>query len=366
MPTVQDVLDAVERIAPARMAFPFDRIGLQVGSPEHAVEKGVVSLDSSLGAIRHARALGAQMLVSHHPLIWEPIKTLRSDLPRNETVVELIRGGIAFHGVHTNWDCAPGGINDVLAERLGLTDVRTFGDANPARVFKLVVFVPHTSSEGLVDALSAAGAGVIGLYTRCAFSHPGIGTFRGERGSQPIIGEVGRIEQVEELRIEMRVPAERVDLVEAAIRRVHPYEEPAFDWLVMRDERGQPAGRIGTLPHPMTLREFSSYAEAALETKVWAWGDPGRVIRSVGLTGGAADGEWRDAQRAGAEVFLTGEVRQNVAIEVAEADFAIFAAGHYATEQPGCRRLAERLTDALPTIGWSLYEPEPGHWGRPS
>lgn len=366
MPTVQDVLDAVERIAPARMAFAFDRIGLQIGRPNDPVERGVVSLDSSLGAARHARDLGAQMLVSHHPLIWEPIKTLRSDLPRNETIVELILGGIAFHGVHTNWDCAPGGINDVLAERLGLTEVCEFGSADPVRLFKLVVFVPHASADLLIDALSEAGAGVIGLYTRCAFSHPGTGTFRGEPGSQPALGEAGRIEQVDELRVEMRVPTEQVGPVEAALRRVHPYEEPAFDWLVVRDERGQPAGRSGALPRPMALRDLVAHAEAALETKVWAWGDPDRVIRTVGVTGGAADGDWRDAQRAGADVFLTGEVRQNIAVEVAEADFAILAAGHYATEHPGCRRLAERLSDALPAIAWSLYEPPPGRWGRPA
>lgn len=365
MPSVQDVLDAIERIAPARYALSFDRIGLQLGSPFDPVDRGMVSLDSSLGAARSAHAQGVQILVSHHPLIWDPVPTLRSDVGRSETITELIRAGIAFHGVHTNWDCASGGVNDVLAERLRLRPIGEFGSANRTPAFKLVVFVPAEAGEGLIDALSDAGAGVIGLYSRCAFSHGGVGTFRGEPGSNPVVGRPGRVETADELRIEMRVSAERVSAVEAALRHVHPYEEPAFDWVVLRDEPGQPAGRIGEFEHPMRLAEFVSHVEECLGTKVWAWGDPTRAVRRVGVTGGAADGEWSDAQRAGADVFVTGEVRQDTAVDVAEADFAILGAGHYATEQPGCERLTELLAEALPEVTWTLFEPPAGHWGRP-
>ncbi|MEX2243830.1 MAG: Nif3-like dinuclear metal center hexameric protein [Fimbriimonadaceae bacterium] len=130
MPTVSDVLDAIEQIAPARYAFTFDHIGLQVGDPAAKVARIVVSLDPSLAAARFARSRGAQMLVCHHPVIWDPMPSLTYDGYKASVVRELVEAGIAFAAAHTNWDCAPGGINDVLAELIGLRDVRAIGSVS--------------------------------------------------------------------------------------------------------------------------------------------------------------------------------------------------------------------------------------------
>jgi hypothetical protein len=94
---------------------------------------------------------------------------------------------------------------------------------------KLVVFVPPEALEPVRDALFAAGAGRIGAYERCSWYAEGTGTFRALPGANPSLGEVGEEERVPELRLETVFPDDRHDEVVAALRRAHPYEEPAFD-----------------------------------------------------------------------------------------------------------------------------------------
>lgn len=364
MATVRDVLTALEGIAPPSAAFTWDRIGLQIGEPSATVEKALVSLDSSSAAAEAAARTGCQLLLSHHPLIWEPLKSIGSTHP-GPTVRRLIESGVAFVAVHTNWDAAEGGINDVLAARIGLTEIRRFGVGAPTKAFKLVTFVPVGEQQALIDALAAAGAGVIGAYERCAFFSEGTGTFRGGEASNPTIGQAGRIEEVAEARIEMLVSEDRLREVESALRKAHSYEEPAFDFVALREGGGPGLGRIGRLDEPSSLSTLHVRLEERLRTRCWTWGDPFRWIERVAVVGGAADGEWRAAMEAGAEVLVTGEVRQNVAVEADAAGFAIVAAGHYATENPGMEELRRRMATALPEIEWTFFEPPPGRGGNP-
>lgn len=365
MATVQDVLAALERIAPSRYAFSFDKVGLQVGDPARRVERAVVSLDRSLAAVAFARERNAQLLLSHHPLIFSPLNTVDTRTHEGRTVLALAQAGIAFVAAHTNWDSAKGGINDTLARLFGLEEVVDFGSAAEVAGQKLVFFVPGDDADRVVDAVSAAGAGVLGAYRRCAFLGPGTGTFEPQEGASPAIGQVGRREKVDEVRVEMAVPAAKANAAVRALLKAHPYEEPAFDLFLLKGVAEQPAGRIGRLAEPRSLAEFGEWVESTLETKAWIWGDPARPLRRIAIVGGAADGEWVAAQRAGADVLLTGEVKQHVAVEASESGFALIAAGHYATEHPGCATLRDRLATAIPEIEWELFTPKAGWAGRP-
>ncbi|HVT14132.1 MAG TPA: Nif3-like dinuclear metal center hexameric protein [Fimbriimonadaceae bacterium] len=365
MATVRQAMEALERLAPRRYAFPFDKVGLQVGDPTAPLTKGVVSLDRSLSAVHFAADEGAQMLIAHHPLIFEPVATVLQTSHVGRTILELARKNIAFAAVHTNWDSARGGINDALAGLVGLTSVSDFGTAAQVSRLKLVLFCPPEAAEAVIDAASEAGAGLIGEYARCAFTQEGLGTFLGGENSNPAVGSKGQIEKVEETRVEMVLMEDRMRAVARAIRRVHPYEAPAFDFFRLASESEQPAGRIGVLPEPTTLRELLPYLDQRLETVSCAWGRPDRSIKKLAVVGGAADSEWREARQAGADALLTGEVKQHVGLEVVEEGFAIIASGHFATEHPGCRVLRDRLAEAMPDVEWLLYTPEPGLAGRP-
>lgn len=365
MSQVRQAIEVLERLAPKRYAFPFDKVGLQVGDPHAPLTKGVVSLDRSLAAVQFAADSGAELLVAHHPLIFEPVSTVLQTSHVGRTILELARKNVAFVAAHTNWDSARGGINDALAALVGLTGVTDFGTAAQVKRLKLVVFCPPEAAEAIIDAASEAGAGVIGEYSRCAFMSQGEGTFHGSQNSNPAVGVKGQVEHVKEARIEMVLLEDRARAVTRAVRRVHPYEEPAFEFFQLAADGEQPAGRIGTLAEPTTLRDLLPYLDQRLGTVSCAWGKPDRPVKKLAVVGGAADSEWREARQAGADAFLTGEVKQHVGLEVAEEGFAIIASGHYATEHPGCRTLRDRLAEELPEVDWLLHVPEPGFAGRP-
>ncbi len=365
MATVQNVLDAIEALAPQQYAAPNDPVGLQLGSPDDEVCLAIVSLDPSLAAAQTATADGAGLLVTHHPLIFHPLPSVRTDMGKGAVVGELLRGGVAHIAAHTNWDCAVGGVSDTLAERIGLRSVRPFGQAAPVPSLKLVTFVPKESVEKLVDALARAGAGCIGLYERCAFLSPGSGTFRGREGSQPAVGEPGVVVNVEEVRVEMALPTSLKAEVHRALLAAHPYEAPAFDFLVV-ESPGCAIGRVGELDGPLSPKALHARVERELATRCLTWSEhPGSSIRRVAVAGGSGADLWREALAAGAQALVTGEVPQHVGLEASEAGLTVLAAGHYATEQPGAQSLAEELAAAVPEVEFRLFEPEPGQAGRP-
>ncbi len=359
--TVAEILAIIEDLAPPHYAASFDRIGLQVGDPNAEVERIAVTLDSGLGAINFARKVDAQLLVAHHPVIWEPLEAVRTDRHAAHRVAALLQAGIACIAAHTNWDCAEGGINDALAARLGLRDVATFGASEPTQELKMVVFVPHADAERVIDAAAEAGAGIVGTYRRCVFMNPGQGSFEPQPGANPTIGEVGQRETVEEVRLEMVCPARLRHRVAEAVREAHPYEEPGMDFVRLVDGNAKPAGRIGTID-ATSLEGFVAQVDSALGTRSLAWGSG--EVRRVAVVGGAAAHEWRAAQSAGADVFVTGEVPQHMALEAAEVGFKIVCAGHYATEQPGMAVMRDRLAERT-GLEVKLFVPPAGESGRP-
>lgn len=365
MTKVQDIVSILGTLAPWEHALSFDKVGLQIGDPSAKVNVGVISLDRSLAAVSYAANVRAEVLISHHPVVWEPMKQVRKDDYIGSVVMKLIEHKIALIAAHTNWDAAKDGINETLAEIFELQDLHSYGVGESLKRFKLVVFVPKDSTQQIIDALSEAGAGVIGNYHRCAFLTEGTGTFFGVEGAKPAIGKTHQIEQVVEDRLEMILPASQEKAVIQALFKSHPYDEPAFDLFPLEYTKNQPLGRIGILRHPMTLQELCLLADEKLETRTLAWGNPEKRISTLAVTGGAGANDWKEAQISGADGLLTGEIPQHLALEASESGLAILSSGHYATEHPGCRSLMQKLQIRLPDIEWKLFTPKPGEAGRP-
>jgi len=362
MPTVAELLNALDTIAPPELAYPDDPIGLQVGRKSDVFEKAVVSLDVSPAAIDYAVDAGAQVIVAHHAPIYHPVRTIAGDGFQAQMLRAAIRADIAILVAHTNWDAATGGVNDTLASKLSLSDVVPFGDDVDTKAFKLSVFVPAQQAESLIDALSSAGAGGVGLYKRCAYYSHGTGTFEPQTGASPIIGTVGKREHVEEMRIEMRVPENLKNAVEDVLLKAHPYEEPAYDfWEVS----SLPAslGRMGDLPEAMPFGELRDVVDSALGSRCELFGKLERKVRRVAVVGGSGGDFWLRARMAGCDVLLTGECRHHESLEASESGFAMIEAGHYHTEQPGMASLAVRLGDIL-SSEFIVYEPSQGRCGR--
>ncbi len=341
----QTVISLVEKYAPKRLALEQDNIGLQLGQPAQQVEKLFLSLDLKSEVLNEAVAFNADMLVVHHTPFFKPLKHLRSDLPTGKLISEIIRNDMALYTAHTNLDAAWGGVSDILAQKLNLQDVRTLSDSRQQKLYKLVVFIPREYTQRVHEAICSAGAGWIGNYSDCSFRLDGMGTFRPLAGAQPFIGHEGELEQVGETRLETIVPDEKISGVIKAMLHAHPYEEVAYDLYPLANE-GKTAGlgRIGRLPHALTLAEFIAVVKEKLAVSSLRYcGDIHKQIEKVAVCGGSGAAYIAQAAFFGAHVFLTADVKYHEAQDALAANLALVDAGHFATEQPVISVLADFL-----------------------
>lgn len=376
MPRLAELISTLDGWFDPSWAASWDAVGLVCGDPDEPVGRVLLAVDAVPVTVQEALAARAQLLLTHHPLLLTGVHGVPADDPKGGLVHRMIRGGMAHFVAHTNADVADPGVSDALGARLDLTSMRALEPQDGEALDKLVVFVPTGDTQRLIDALAAAGAGAIGNYDRCAWTAEGVGTFRPLSGARPTLGQVGAIEIVPESRIEMVLPSRRRSDVVAALRATHPYEEPAFDLLVQAPlpcRRG--TGRIGELPTPMSLAEFTAHAAARLPGTVWgvrAAGDPDRVVRTVAVCGGSGGSLAATARGSGADVLLTADLKHHPAVEeVSErgADgIALVDAAHWATEAPWLDDVATRLRDHFGTSvevqvsrrvtdPWTVHEP---------
>ncbi|MBX7257089.1 MAG: Nif3-like dinuclear metal center hexameric protein [Candidatus Hydrogenedentes bacterium] len=354
--TVREVCAILERLAPSQFAYSWDRAGLALGDPSAPVSRVLVALTVTSEVLQAAKRARAQLIVSHHPLIWEPLKSLRSDNPHARLCLDLASAEIACFSAHTNLDLAPGGVNDVLAAKLGLINLRPLLDAEHVSQVKLVTFVPEAHLAAVRDAVCNAGAGVIGDYTYCSFSSPGIGTFLPGDNAQPFTGRKHTVNEEPERRFEVLVHAARLEGVLAALRAAHPYEEVAYDIvpLANRDD-SIGLGRRGDLPKAQTLKQFGSHVRKALGlSHIRLVGDPSRRVRQVGVIGGAG-GNLLDSIPPTVDVLITGDVDYHAALAATERGLAVIDAGHHGTEIHVVPALAGYLKKCAPKLRVSTY-----------
>jgi dinuclear metal center YbgI/SA1388 family protein len=346
---LRDVARAVEAIAPSALAEEWDNVGLQVGDPQGEVRRALVALTPLPEVFDEAEELGADLLLFHHPLVFRPLKRLDTSSYPGDLVARAMRGGVAVLAAHTNYDAAPGGVSVALAEALGLREARRVV-APRGGMNKLVVFVPEENVEGVAEALAGAGAGEIGPYTRCTFRTGGTGTFLGGEGSDPFLGERGRLEWVGEIRLETVVPRHLAGRAVAAARAAHPYEEPALD---LYPVEGRPPGcgygRVGDLPEPLTAEELREHVSASLDStaRLVAGEGTNQRIRRVAALGGSGGSFVREAAAAGAEAYVTGDLDYHDALLAESLGLVAIDAGHAATELPSLEPLARRLAELV-------------------
>jgi dinuclear metal center YbgI/SA1388 family protein len=358
--TLADVVGALEELYPPRWAAAGDPVGLIVGDPSADVRRIHLAVDPVQQIVDEAASSGADLLVVHHPLLFRGVHSVARDSPKGRVVHDLISHRIGLFAAHTNADSPPGGVSEAMALSLGLSELRPLAPEPADPLDKLITFVPYEHTGVVIDALAAAGAGAIGDYDRCAFTSTGQGTFRPGSAANPAVGTKGRIEVVDEHKVEMVVPRGLRDAVVDSLRRAHPYEEPAFDLVELAawpGERGH--GRVGRLPAPMTLREFAHHVAAALPaTAVGARvsGDLDARVGTVGLVGGAGDSMLDAARAAGVDVFVTSDLRHHPASEAMEHPGApaLVDVPHWAAEWTWLPVLEQRLRDSLQERGFAV------------
>lgn len=355
-PTLADVIDLLEHAYPPRLAESWDRVGLVAGDPAAQVTTVVVAVDATDVVVDHALAAGADLLLVHHPPLLRGVHSIAADTPKGRLLHRLIAGGCALYAAHTNADSARPGVNDALAETLGLTPGRPLVPTGDGTVDRWVVTVPDDDVDDLLHAVFAAGAGRMSGYTECSFSVPGTGRFRPGEGTDPAIGNVGEPERVSETRVEFVAPPDLRSAVRRAVIAAHPYEVPAMDVLVNHAGPGPGPedtglGRLCELDHPMTLAAFTDLVGERLPATRWgvrAAGDPHAEIRRVALCGGSGDSLLDAARAAGADVYLTGDLRHHVVDEHLRGGGPMLVdAAHWALEFPWCAQAAALLEEQV-------------------
>lgn len=339
----QSFLTLLEQWAPLHYAEDWDNVGLHAGDRNKEISRIMVALSPGEAAVNAAVEAGVDMLLTHHPLIFRSMKQINSDTATGRSLMKLIRNDVNLYCAHTNLDIAKGGVNDVLAAALQLEDIKPLADITHDTCYKVVVYVPLGYEEIVRQAMCKAGAGCIGNYSGCTFQAKGTGTFLPGEGTNPFLGEAGRMEYAEEYRLETVVPQAALSAVIKAMEAVHPYEEVAYDVFRMEnggEERG--IGRIGQLKEAVSFAEFLDFTGSQLSCDHLTYqGDLTRQIKTVALCGGSGLSYLSAAKKAGADVYVTGDMRYHDAQAANEMDLCVVDAGHLATERMIVDALAE-------------------------
>ncbi len=353
---LKKIINALEEFAPLSLQESYDNSGLIVGNYDMDIQKALISFDITEEVLDEAKSIGANLIISHHPIIFGGIKKLNGKNYVERCVLYAIKNDIALYAAHTNLDNVLGGTNSILAKKLGLQNTKALLPQKDTFV-KLVVFVPVKQLEEVKNAIFKAGAGNIGKYDQCSFSQDGIGTFRALEGAKPFVGELMKQHQEEEIKLETIFPAHLQYKIIQAMKNSHPYEEVAFDLFpLLKKSENIGAGIIGTLEKPVDNFDFLNKLKAITSAKCIRHTKPiKKLIKKVALCGGSGAFLISNAKAAKADVYISGDIKYH---EFFDADNKMLIAdiGHYESEQFTQELLFDIITEKFPTFAVQISD----------
>ena len=341
----QSIIEIMEKIAPPYLAQSWDNVGLLVGDSYRDVQNIMVTLDVTMEVVDEAINKNVDLIISHHPLIFKPIKSINKSNPLGKTLHRLIKHEIAVYCSHTNLDSAPNGTNQVLAQIIGLKDIKPFIDIEKEKYYKLAVFVPQNHMEKVRTAICEAGAGFVGNYSNCTFRTEGTGTFTPLEDTKPYYGAVGELESVLEYKLETIVSSENLPKVIQQMLEAHPYEEVAYDLIPLLNKFNKYGmARVGYLSNPMKLSLFCEELKNKLGlNRVKTTGDRNSTIYKVAVCAGSGSEFIEEAHKVGCDCFITGDVKYHDAQYALQLGLTLIDGGHFETE----RFISEALSGQL-------------------
>ncbi|MHC4260683.1 MAG: Nif3-like dinuclear metal center hexameric protein [Planctomycetota bacterium] len=367
---VKDIAVQIEKTVPLELAQDWDNVGLLIGDKRQSVKHILLTIDVTKDVLTEAKKLRTELIISYHPVIWDGLKKITADGPTS-VVHDLIRSGIAVFSIHTALDSAIGGVNDGLAETVGIRDAKPIGDYvdSPAGDnYKLVVFIPIKLVPKVSNAIFAAGAGAISNYSHCSFQAKGTGSFLPLEGAKPAIGKKGKVEKVEEVRFETIVPAEKLDAAIAAMKKAHPYETPAFDCYRLYNEQNSfGLGRIGKLDKPARVNKIIERIKKHTGARaIGVVGDEKRLIKTAAVCAGSCGKIINSVIAAKAHLYVTGELKHHHALAAQEAGLTCICLSHSVSERFILKKFAKELQKRLKqvTIRISKRDADPFTWKK--
>lgn len=350
MTTVKDICDILDAFAPPVYQESYDNSGLLVGDLQMELTGVVFSLDITEAVIEDCLKKNANMIVAHHPIIFKGLKRLTGADYVQRTVLKAIKHNIALYASHTNLDSVVGGVNYKICEKLRLRNISILSEKQDD-LLKLVTFVPADYTKKVHKALFSIGCGHIGAYDSCSFNLLGKGTFRALEGANPFVGDVGAFHEEREERIEVILPAHLQHKALAELRRVHPYEEVAYDIYALQNTNPTVGfGCVGLLEKAVPVEEFLIMLKEVFQLKVIKHTKLcKKQIEKVAVCGGSGSFLLKEAMASRADVFVSGDFKYH---EYFDADNRIIIAdiGHYESEYYSIEIFNELITKKIPNF----------------
>lgn len=345
-----EAIQVLEQAAPLSYQEGYDNAGLLTGNSNWNCTGILCTLDATEQVIMEAKERRCNLVVAHHPIIFGGLKKITGRNYVEKSVISAIKHDIVIYAIHTNLDNVLHGVNNRIADRLGLVSRRILAPKD-GQLMKLCSFVPLAQADELRTALFEAGAGHIGRYSDCSFNVEGTGTFKGGAGTNPFAGNPGGLHREKEVKLEVIFPAHLQSRLVAALLKSHPYEEVAYDIIPLANEHPEVgSGLIGELPEPVTEEGFLHILKNAFELSIVRHTPLlGKKIKKVALCGGAGSFLTGRALAAGADVYVTADVKYHEFFD-ANDRLVIADIGHWESEQYTSELLVELLQAKFPTF----------------
>jgi len=330
--SVSEVIAYLESIAPPCYQESYDNSGLQVGDVNSIVSKGLVCLDLTPAVMQEALAMGANLIITHHPLIFNPLRKITGGSLCEQLLIDAIKHNIAVYSMHTNLDNVSIGVNAAFAKKLHLKNVQILRK-NDKILLKLITFVPVQHAETLRESLFNAGAGHIGNYQKCSYNSEGIGTFEGNENTNPFVGNKNELHCEKETRLEVILPIHLKNKVITALKSAHPYEEPAYDLFLLENaSENIGAGMVGELENEMSEADFLQFLKNQMQLSCVKHSQiRGKTIKKVALCGGSGSFLIPDAIRENADVFISSEMKHSYFVDYSDS-ILLADIGHFESE----------------------------------
>lgn len=336
---LQEIIGQIEEFIPKQIEWEKDNTGLQIGNLSQNINNVLLCLDLTKEVLQEAKEHCCELIVTHHPFFFKPIININFQSYQGSLIKNIIESNISLYSAHTNFDQYKKGISFALANKLGLKNCYPLENNNEF-LHKIVTFVPVEHSEKVADALSKAGAGSLGDYTDCSFRTEGTGTFKGNDDSNPFLGKKGLLEKVTEIKIEMIFPSWKEKEIVSALVNSHPYEEPAYDLIALKNKtREFGYGIVGELESQSDATQFIKKIKDVLQVPfIKASGNLQKQIKRVAVLGGSGGSYIKTAIAQKADIFITADLSYHSFFDSGD-DIVLVDAGHYETEIFGLNEL---------------------------
>jgi len=354
--TVKDIMGVMESIAPSYLAESWDNVGLQVGDPNWPVRRIWLALDPIPEVIQAAIPQQIDLIITHHPLMLESPKSINLSNPISRIIADAIKNNIAIYASHTNLDKVNEGLNDILARKLNLIDIRPIVPHKKSDKAKLVIFSPKTHEQQILEALFEKNAGIIGNYSKCSFRQEGIGTFQAGELSTPWTGHQGSLEQVDECRIEAIIFRKKASEIIDHVEKNHPYETMAYDIYPLSDlSSSEGLGRTGQLKNPKTLQRL---ADEIIETFNLSYvrivGDPDLTINRLAVCSGSGGSLLKNVFSSNVQAYVTGDLKFHDARNIEMHEMGAIDIGHFDSETIYIDELIPKLKNIMENRQWPV------------